>query len=245
MADEAFYMPQLDRYRRIWIYLPEGYARSAQEYPVIYMHDGQNLFDDSLSFSGSWKVHETLNELRAKCIVVGIDNGGDRRICEYCVHDTEEHGKAQGTQYLRFITETLKPFVDTTWRTLTGREHTYIAGSSMGGLISFYAGLYFPQVFGNLIVFSPSFWIVPGLEEEVKSILSTPGFPPQHYYFYAGGKEGKAMTENLMSVTGLLKASGQHKVETRINPEGEHTESIWKEEFRRCYKSLKKQPFLF
>jgi predicted alpha/beta superfamily hydrolase len=62
IPDEAFYMPQLDRYRRIWLYLPEGYERSRQEYPVLYMHDGQNLFDDSISFSGSWKVHETLNE---------------------------------------------------------------------------------------------------------------------------------------------------------------------------------------
>src|SRR6185436_17362584 len=94
------------------LYLPKGYKQSKKRYPVLYMHDGQNLFDDSTSFSGEWKVDETLDLLENPCIVVGIDNGGLKRMNEYNPHDTEQFGKGEGHQYLEFIAKTLKPYID-------------------------------------------------------------------------------------------------------------------------------------
>src|SRR4028118_338545 len=94
-----FYIPQLNRYRRIWIYLPESYASSRKKYPVLYMHDGQNVFEDSTSFSGEWGVDETLDTLASKtseCIVVAIDNGGDKRMNEYAPYNMERFGKGEG-----------------------------------------------------------------------------------------------------------------------------------------------------
>ena len=80
IVDTAFVIPQLQRVRRIWIYLPDGYADSKDQYPVLYMHDGQNVFDDATSFSGEWGVDECIDSMKKKCIVVGIDNGGMKRI---------------------------------------------------------------------------------------------------------------------------------------------------------------------
>src|SRR5206468_3445667 len=96
VLDSNFFMPQLNRHRRIWIYLPESYKQSKKRYPVIYMQDGQNIFDDATSFSGEWGVDDALDTLHKEtkeCIVVGIDNGGDKRMNEYCPYDMEKYGK--------------------------------------------------------------------------------------------------------------------------------------------------------
>jgi hypothetical protein len=142
VMDDEFYMPQLDRYRRIWVYLPPDYEETEDHYPVIYMHDGQNLFDASTSFVGEWEVDETLNDLFDEGykvpIVVGIDNGGTERINEYTPWVNPGYGGGQGNLYLEFIVETLKPHIDQYYRTLPGRDHTAIWGSSLGGLISQY-----------------------------------------------------------------------------------------------------------
>jgi enterochelin esterase-like enzyme len=142
VIDTALYMPQLNRYRRIWIYLPENYASSKKKYPVLYMHDGQNLFDDATSFSGEWGVDEALDTLGPKAeevIVVGIDNGGDKRLNEYSPYDMERFGKGEGNQYVDFLVKTLRPYINKNYRTKKCGRHSYTAGSSMGGLISFYA----------------------------------------------------------------------------------------------------------
>ena len=91
IIDTAFYMPQLNRYRRVWIYLPESYADTKRKYPVLYMHDGQNVFDEATSFSGEWGVDETLDSMSdeiEETIVVAIDNGGEHRLNEYAPYDT-------------------------------------------------------------------------------------------------------------------------------------------------------------
>src|SRR5215207_9909231 len=124
IIDTAFYMPQLGRYRRVWLYLPEEYRHTRKHYPVLYMHDGQNLFEEWSSFSGEGGVDETLDALKGKCIVVAIDNGGERRMSEYSFDDTE-HGHAEGRQYIDFIVHTLKPYIDITYRTLESRDNTY------------------------------------------------------------------------------------------------------------------------
>jgi metallo-beta-lactamase class B len=137
ILDTAFAMPQLERTRRIWLYLPPGYAASTRRYPVLYMHDGQNLFDAATSFAGEWGVDETLDSLHALgdpgVIVVGIDNGRMKRMDEYTPWHNTRYGGGEGDAYVDFLTQTLKPYVDAHYRTLAERVHTGVAGSSMGG----------------------------------------------------------------------------------------------------------------
>lgn len=102
IVDTAFVIPQLKRVRRIWVYLPEGYDNSKDRYPVLYMQDGQNVFDDATSYSGEWGVDECLDTMKKKCIVVAIDHGGAKRINEYCPYDMEKFGKGEGSGYVDF-----------------------------------------------------------------------------------------------------------------------------------------------
>jgi hypothetical protein len=113
ILDTAFFIPQLNRFRRVWIYLPPAYYSSTKKYPVLYMHDGQNVFDDATSFSGEWGVDEALDTLGLKineCIVVAVDNGGARRLNEYCPYDFDlkgiaanyPSGKGEGQTMLTF-----------------------------------------------------------------------------------------------------------------------------------------------
>lgn len=236
IIDKAFYMPQLGRSRRIWLYLPPEYQTSKQSYPVLYMQDGQNLFEDWSAFGEEWGIDETLNRLKEKCIVVGIDNGGDKRINEYAVHDHEKYGKAEGSQYLSFLVNTLKPYIDETYRTLADREHTIIAGSSLGALISFYACLYYPQVFSAAGIFSPAFWIDPQLQEETKRLAKQDNAPAQRFYFYYGEREGKEVTTQTAAMIRLMKTMEHYTLKTVINKEGTHTEAEWRTAFLSFYK---------
>jgi alpha-glucosidase len=164
-----FEIPQLDRKRTIRLYLPPNYS-SGELFPVIYMHDGQNLFDNATSFAGEWKVDEILDSLYTyrgfSAIVVGIYNDEKERINEYSPWKNDSLGiGGDGDKYVKFIVNTLKPFIDRHYRTLSGRENTAIMGSSMGGLISLYAALEYPEVFGNAAIFSPSLWFAPKLND--------------------------------------------------------------------------------
>ena len=163
-----FLIPGLNRERTVRIYLPPGYEQGTRRYPVLYMHDGQNLFDDATAYAGEWGIDETLNELAKsrglELIVVGIDNGGAERIHELNAWDNPQFGKGEGEQYTAFIVEVLKPWIDQHYRTRPDRRHTAIMGSSMGGLISSYAISRYPQVFGKAGIFSPAYWpCAPGL----------------------------------------------------------------------------------
>ena len=157
-----FVMPELDRQRTIRLYLPPSYQHSDKRYPVIYMHDGQNLFDDQTAFAGEWGVDESLNLLAEKqgleVIVVAIDNGADFRMNELSPWENKRFGEAQGKQYMDFIVEIVKPYIDTNFRSKPDRLHTAIMGSSMGGLISHYAVHAYPEVFSKAGIFSPSYW---------------------------------------------------------------------------------------
>lgn len=235
IIDNAFYMPQLGRSRRVWLYLPEEYTRTRRHYPVVYMQDGQNLFEGWSAFSDEWGVDETLDALKARCIVVAIDNGGGHRMSEYSFHDNE-HSSAEGRQYLDFIVHTLKPYIDKTYRTLADRANTYIAGSSMGGLIAFYGALYYPLYFGGAGVFSPSFWIVPGLGEETADILGHHTGLPQRFFLYAGAKEGENTAATVRAMAGLLNRQEQCSVELVIDPRGRHEEAAWRKQFAKFYK---------
>jgi predicted alpha/beta superfamily hydrolase len=238
IIDKAFYMPQLQRSRRIWLYLPPEYRTSRQHYPVLYMQDGQNLFEDWSAFGEEWGIDETLNAVKSKCILVGIDNAMDRRLNEYALHDHERYGKGEGASYLSFLVNTLKPYIDETYRTLSGREHTFIAGSSLGALISFYAMLHFPGTFGAAGIFSPAFWIAPDLERETQSTAGQNSSIPQRYYFYWGKKESAEMASNATIITGLLKTYEHCTLKTVVNEKGTHSETEWRAAFPRFYKWL-------
>ena len=233
LIHEAFYMPQLRRTRRIWMYYPDGYHESDTRYPVIYMHDGQNLFDEATAFDKEWQIDETLQSFTAQCIVIGIENS-EHRMTEYNCCDNEKYGE-EGKAYLDFIVHNLKPYIDNYYITKSGREHTYMAGSSMGGLISLFGGLYYPEVFSKLGIFSPSLWIVPNILEEIQSLIESNNSYSQHLFFYGGANEGGNMVENIRDAVELLKQYPQYRINVNIDTEGEHCETCWRNKFSNFY----------
>jgi predicted alpha/beta superfamily hydrolase len=241
-----FAIPQLGRSRRLWIYLPPGYANSGRRYPVLYMHDGQNLFDAATSLNGEWGVDETLDSLAARAdrgvIVVGIDNGGDHRLDEYSPWRNARYGGGEGDAYVEFLVRTLKPYIDEHYRTLVDRENTGIAGSSMGGLISLYAALKYPDVFGKAGVFSPSLWFAPAIYGVVRQ--AGPPHPGTRIYFVTGALEGSDPTEQIEGqriMIDSLRAAGYRvgtEMEGHIRSDGRHAEWFWRREFPAAYRWL-------
>src|SRR5690606_19220055 len=200
-------VPQLQTTRRIWIYLPADYLTSNRKYPVVYMHDGQNLFDELTSFSGEWKVDETLDQLfgngEQQAIIVGIDNGGSERLNEYSPWKNAIHGGGKGALYSDFLANTLKPYIDKTYRTRPQASHTALMGSSMGGLITFYTGMQYPQKFGRLGIFSPSFWFA---KDDVKSFIvhNSHEIKRSRFDFLAGRKESVHMAADVEEIVPVL-----------------------------------------
>jgi predicted alpha/beta superfamily hydrolase len=158
----ALYSPQLECCRDIYVYLPPSYYETAQPYPVIYMQDGQNLFDRATSYAGEWCVDETMQTLSREgkeAIIVGVTNGGERRLREYNPYFSNQTAGNLGDRYVRFLVETVKPRVDECFRTRRGRDSTGIAGSSMGACVSLYAFFAYPEVFGSLGALSHWMWL--------------------------------------------------------------------------------------
>jgi len=148
--------------RTVRVYLPPGYRTSTDRYPVLYMHDGQNLYDVRTSFAGEWRVDETCDLLVESgqirpVIVVGVDNGGGARLSEYTPWPSGGSG-GDGEAYLIDLITLLKPEIDRRYRTLADRTQTFMSGSSLGGLISTYAGWAHDDVFGRVAAVSPSYW---------------------------------------------------------------------------------------
>ncbi len=230
-------MPGLDRRRTIRVYLPPGYAASHARYPVLYMHDGQNLFDAATSYAGEWNVDETLNRLARtrglKLIVVGIDNGLDKRVTELNPWDSDEHGKGEGRQYMEFLIHVVKPYIDAHYRTRPDRAHTAIMGSSLGGLISHFAICQYPRVFSKAGIFSPAYWYAPAVFEYAASCRLP---ADTRIYFYAGGSENEHMVPDMQRAVALVRKSGlpANNVETRVDPAAAHNEAAWRAEFPRA-----------
>jgi len=227
-------MPVLDRQRTLRIYLPPGYAQATRRYPVLYMHDGQNLFDDATSYAGEWGVDETLDALAKsqglELIVVGIDNGLDKRVVELNPWDNPEHGKGEGSLYMKFIVEVVKPWIDAHYRTRPDREHTGIMGSSLGGLISHYAIYEYPQVFSRAGIFSPAYAYAP----PVFDYTSRHTLPADtRLCFYAGGKEGEHMVPDMRAVVATIEKTGfpQDNLRVVVDPEAHHNEAPWRAQF--------------
>ncbi len=233
ILDKQFEMPGLDRNRQIRIYLPPNYKKSDKKYPVLYMHDAQNLFDDATAYSGEWGVDESLNELAKasgpELIVVGIDNGGEKRMNELSPWENKEFGKAEGKEYMEFIVNQIKPYIDTTYRTLSDRDNTAIMGSSMGGLISHYAIHKYPAVFGKAGIFSPSFWYSKKVYSFTKD---NPAPKDSRLFFVVGKKEGTMvpMAKKMYNQIVSSKHPSDNIIIT-IDPEGIHSEGSWKKQF--------------
>jgi predicted alpha/beta superfamily hydrolase len=222
------------RRRTIRVYLPPQYEDSGEDYPVLYMKDGQNLFDVLTSFAGEWEVDETLNRLytshNLKLIVVGVDNGLGNRIQEYTPWAHPTHGGGRGDDYLTFVTETLMPYVESIYRVKKGPEYTGIMGSSLGGLISHYAGLKYPDIFGKIGVFSPSFWFSDSIYNYVNLInIDQLG----QFYLMAGSNESTSMVSQMEAMVDLLIDQGlkTENIQTKVVPGGMHNENLWRQEF--------------
>ncbi|TWT41265.1 Endo-1,4-beta-xylanase/feruloyl esterase precursor [Phycisphaerae bacterium RAS1] len=178
---DAVESPQLGNTRTVLVYLPPGYEKDAERrYPVLYMHDGNNVFDEATSFGGvEWSADETAQRLIAAgkirpLIIVAIYNNADRRDEYTHARDDRFGGGGRGDLYVAFIAETLKPLIDRTYRTRPDAGHTAIAGSSLGGLISLYAAYKRPDVFGTAGVVSPALaWNERSILEVVR------GAPPE------------------------------------------------------------------
>ncbi len=245
VLSDSFPIPQLQRTRRIWLYLPPGYATSHRRYPVLYIQDGQNVFDAATAFAGEWGVDETLDSLQARgdggAIVVAVDNDGAHRLDEYdpWINANHTYGGGEGDAYVEFLARTLKPYIDRHYRTRTDPRNTGIMGSSMGGLISLYAALKYPGVFGRAGVFSCACWIAESsLLAYVRA--ARPHRPAPRFYFVSGEHEtpsGQPAREQLHVVDALISAGvprGSVKALTRTD--GAHAEWFWRREFADAYR---------
>jgi len=228
--------PQLKTTKKIWVYLPKNYSDSAKKYPVIYMHDAQNLFDAKTSYAGEWNVDETLDSINAQIIIIGIEHGNEKRMEELTPFKNSKYGGGKADNYLDFIVKTLKPRIDSTYRTKSNAKNTAIMGSSLGGLVSFYAALKYPEVFGKVGCFSPSFWFN---RKEMNDLMAQTKDFNTKVYFLCGDNEGDSDVINDMETV-------EHWVNTKrceckklnkkvIVKAGQHNEKLWRESFKNAY----------
>jgi predicted alpha/beta superfamily hydrolase len=205
---EKRWLPTLRRYRGVRVYLPFGYADSGIRYPVLYMHDGQNIFAGKTAFGGTtWNLQDEMDRMIASgfpaMIIVAIDNDSEKRFSEYAPWRSvtldnllseqrlsqlgEEARGGEGFAYLDFLTQDLKPLIDTRYRTLFDKANTLLGGSSMGGYISLSAAFYQPDVFGKILAFSSAIWF--NEEAMVSFITSARTNPDQKIYLDVGTDE--------------------------------------------------------
>jgi predicted alpha/beta superfamily hydrolase len=225
--------PGLDR--DLTVYLPPSYDETDRRYPVLYMQDGQNLFDPEASFAGSWRVDLAMNwaaRRGVEGIVVAVPNAGEGRIAEYSPFDDPEGGRGRGADYVSRLADTIKPLMDARFRTLPQRETTGVAGSSMGGLISLFAFFARPDVFGIMGALSPSLWFA---ERAIFGLLDPAPFRAGRLYLDVGRLEGADTLEDARRLRGLLQAKGYipgvhlRYLEDRA---GRHEEAAWGRRFR-------------
>ncbi len=241
ILDLDFFMPQFNKERAIWIYLPQNYYVSNQNYPVLYMHDAQNLFDALYSFSGEWGIDESMEAIQNNgglpAIVVGVENGQASRIDEYTPWVNAQYGGGDGEAYIDFLVNTLKPYIDANFRTRPGRTTTGIMGSSLGGLISHYAALERPDVFGKAGVFSPSFWF----SDSAYSHTASQGHSQaMRIYMIAGDQESPTMVPNMYAMRDTLLANGFSNAELNVinHSDGQHSEWYWAREYAAAFNWL-------
>ena len=237
---ENFYSKKLNNHRNIKIYLPPSYNRDLDKYyPVLYTHDGQNVFAGEKSYSGeSWDLHKTSDYLIRsglieEIIIVAIDNMKEERLSEYAYEDGNYKGKkvkAKAHFYEKFITKELMPVIEEEFRVKKGAGNTALMGSSMGGLVTFNIGLKRADLFGKLAVMSPSFWWgksspLQKLKQYDYSSVKT------KIWLDTGDSEGKFITFSDKVIDKILEIKKQKAIELfyYLAPGGIHSEKAWAE----------------
>lgn len=227
--------PELGYTKKIRVYLPKGYHRGGP-YPVLYMHDGQNVNKKAKWSHASWEVDKTLRKLHKDLIVVAVDCSKNRtqEYCPYPYLDDEPRvgdGKSLAKEYLAFLTKTLKPFIDQRFKVLSDYEHTYTAGSSFGGLISAYAGATCPGIFSKIGVFSIGYSVAGNLFiEDLKRLGSD---HKASYFLYVGDKEDEQLKEEPIfmkdygAYLDFLAEGNYQLLDHAIISGGRHEESSW------------------
>ena len=223
--------------RDLVVYLPPGYDEQTERtYPVLYMHDGQNLFDPATSFAGrTWQVREHADAAIEAgevepLVIVGIYNTGDKRLAEYTHERDWQRGGGDAAKYGRLITEELMPWVAKRYRIETDRASTGLAGSSLGGLVTLYLGLRHAQHFGKLAVMSPSVWwnhksILGYLNERAPQIADRPKL-----WLDVGDKEGQRTLRDVETLARRLTVHGWvpgRSLHFDRFPDGSHDEPSW------------------
>lgn len=227
--------------RQLRVYLPPDYGKGQRRYPVLYMFDAQNLFDDATSYAGEWGVDESLDALARDegfgAIVVGIDHGNEARINELIPYWNVRFLPNTGAGFVEDMVRTVKPFIDANYRTRPGRTDTAVMGSSLGGLSADYAIHRFPEVFGKAGVFSPAYWV----SEEPFMIAARAPLPAQsRVYLFMGGKEGEEAVPLVHRMEQVLRAQPgmADRVTLHLAPEAEHNEAAWRAAFPRAVRWL-------
>jgi predicted alpha/beta superfamily hydrolase len=238
-----FHSKYLSSDRDVLVYLPPGYEKNKRErYPVLYLHDGQNLFDGATSFikGAEWQVDETAQSLIkmraiAPLIIVGIYNAGKDRVDEYTpTPDTSHNMGGKADLYGRMIVEELKPFIDAEYRTLPDAKNTGLGGSSLGGLVSLHLALKYPQMFGRVAVVSPSvWWDNKEILREVEALTKAPAL---RIWLDIGTKEGGNQEADKVTAANarllrdaLIRKGWKEGVDLKyLEAEGaEHNERAW------------------
>jgi predicted alpha/beta superfamily hydrolase len=231
---DAFHSAFLPRDRSVVVYLPPDYAAGTTRYPVLYLHDGQNVFDQATAFGDEWRVDETAQQLITArriepIIVVGVYNTGEHRVDEYTpTARPDKGGGGHADDYGRMLVEELKPFVDRTYRTLPSAEHTAMGGSSLGGLLTLHLGLRYPMTFGKLAVLSPSVW----WDDRVilREVAALQRKLNVRIWLDAGTREGAEVIPDARSLRDALVGKGWEIPKDLMYFEargGEHNERSW------------------
>ncbi len=231
-------IPELtgDTKRLVYVYLPDSYEIDPERrYPVLYMFDGHNVFFDShATYGTSWKMGNYMDETQTQMIIVAVEcNHGPNhaRICEYAPYSFIDPYfgdiRGQGKIYMNWMIKVLKPEIDASYRTLSGREHTMIAGSSMGGLMSLYAVLAHNDIFSRAACLSASFHFC---QEEIDQLICKSKISQDTIIYLDFGSEEikrhKDLKEKYIQTIGLLLRKNIY-LETRIIPGGKHCEASW------------------
>ena len=226
-------LERLDEFSRpITIYLPPGYERGETRYPVLYMHDGQNLFEPERAFipGQHWRLDEAADaaisdRVAEPMIIVGVDHGGAARIDEYTpTRDESRQGGGKAAEYARMLVEELKPLIDTRYR--TRRDDTATAGSSLGGLVSLYLGLAHPDIFRRVGAMSPSVWWD---RRAILEFVDRFQGPRPRIWLDVGGREGRDTLRDVRLLRDRLLRKGWSDADLHYeeDPRGDHSERAW------------------
>ena len=233
---EQFASRLVDEKHDLIVYVPPEYdAQPDQRYPVLFMQDGQNLFDPQTSFvqGNYWRMGETADELIVSgqiepLIIVGIYNTGVHRVDEYAPFEDKRLGGGQADAYGQMLVEELKPFVDRAYRTLPGAENCGLGGSSLGGLVTLYLGLKYTWVFSKLAVMSPSVWWHG--RAILKTVAQISRKPNLRIWLDVGTREGRRALPDVRALKRDLIKKGWKRGKDLAFTEaqgGEHSEWAW------------------